>query len=145
MAKESLLLTQEQEEYLAWLLTPELQRVPATKKAWAEAHGMHQNSPLNWEKKKAFVERWRLGIEGLNQSPERTQRLLDALYDQGLGGDVRSAELYLKATGNMPNQTLNVKNETSVKDLSDEDLERMILELGRKHKGSVVPLKGAAS
>jgi len=145
MAKDSLLLTQEQEEYLAWLLTPELQRVPATKKAWAEAHGMHQNSPLNWEKKKAFVERWRLGIEGLNQSPERTQRLLDALYDQGLGGDVRSAELYLKATGNMPNQTLNVKNETSVKDLSDEDLERMILELGRKHKGSVVPLKGAAS
>ena len=145
MAKESLLLTQEQEEYLAWLLTPELQRVPATKKAWAEAHGMHQNSPLNWEKKKAFVERWRLGIEGLNQSPERTQRLLDALYDQGLGGDVRSAELYLKATGNMPNQTLNVKNETSVKDLSDEDLERMILELGNKHKGKVVPLKGAAS
>lgn len=145
MAKDSLLLTQEQEEYLAWLLTPELQRVPATKKAWAEAHGMHQNSPLNWEKKKAFVERWRLGIEGLNQSPERTQRLLDALYDQGLGGDVRSAELYLKATGNMPNQTLNVKSETSVKDLSDEDLERMILELGRKHKGSVVPLKGAAS
>ena len=145
MAKDSLLLTQEQEEYLAWLLTPELQRVPATKKAWAEAHGMHQNSPLNWEKKKAFVERWRLGIEGLNQSPERTQRLLDALYDQGLGGDVRSAELYLKATGNMPNQTLNVKNETSVKDLSDEDLERMILELGNKHKGKVVPLKGAAS
>jgi len=145
MAKDSLLLTQEQEEYLAWLLTPELQRVPATKKAWAEAHGMHQNSPLNWEKKKAFIERWRLGIEGLNQSPERTQRLLDALYDQGLGGDVRSAELYLKATGNMPNQTLNVKNETSVKDLSDEDLERMILELGNKHKGKVVPLKGAAS
>ena len=86
-----------------------------------------------------------MGIEGLNQSPERTQKLLDALYDKGLDGDVRSAELYLKATGNMPEKTLNIKNETTVKDISDDELERMILELGQKHKGNVVPLKGQAS
>jgi len=145
MAKESLLLTKEQEDYLAWLLTPEAQRVPLLKKEWAAQHDIHYNTVTNWEKKKAFIERWRLGIEGLNQSPERTQKLLDALYDKGLEGDVRSAELYLKATGNMPNQTVNVKNETSVKDLSDEDLERMILELGQKQKSNVVALKGAAS
>ena len=143
MAKETLLLTQEQEEYLAWLLTPEHQRQPLLKKEWAAAHNLHHNTLTNWEKKKNFIERWRLGIEGLNQSPERTQKLLDGLYDKGLDGDVRSAELYLKATGNMPNQTVNIKNETSVKDMSDEDLERMILEIGQKQKSNVVALKKA--
>lgn len=143
MAKESLLLTQEQEEYLAWLLTPETQRQPLLKREWAEAHDVHQNTLTNWEKKKNFIERWRMGIEGLNQSPERTQKLLDALYDKGLEGDVRSAELYLKATGNMPNQTVNIKNETSVKEMSDEDLERMILEISQKSKAAVVPLHKA--
>lgn len=143
MAKESLLLTQEQEQYLAWLLTPETQRQPLLKREWAEAHDVHQNTLTNWEKKKNFIERWRMGIEGLNQSPERTQKLLDALYDKGLEGDVRSAELYLKATGNMPNQTVNIKNETSVKEMSDEDLERMILEISQKNKAAVVPLHKA--
>lgn len=145
MAKESLLLTQEQEEYLAWLLTPETQRVPLLKKEWAAAHDIHHNTLTNWEKKKAFIERWRLGIEGLNQSPERTQKLLDALYDKGLEGDVRSAELYLKATGNMPNQTMTIKNETTVKDMTDDELEKMILELSQKQKSNIVALKGNAS
>ena len=143
MAKESLLLTQEQEEYLAWLLTPEMQRQPLTKREWAAEHDVHQNTLTNWEKRKNFIERWRLGIEGLNQSPERTQKLLDALYDKGLEGDVRSAELYLKATGNMPNQAVTIKSETSVKEMSDEDLERMILEISQKSKAAVVPLHKA--
>ena len=80
-----------------------------------------------------------MGVEGLNQSPERTQRLLEALYVKGVSGDVKSAELYLKATGNMPNSaTLNVRSETVVRDISDDDLEKMILELSTKHKGSLV-------
>jgi hypothetical protein len=133
--KEQLLLSREQELYLVWLLTPEDQRDPKTKKAWAEQNNVHQNTLGAWEKKKNFVERWKMGVEGLNQSPERTQKLLDALYIKGVAGDTKSAELYLKATGSMPNatSTLNIKNETSVRDLSDEDLESLILELGTKH------------
>lgn len=131
----SLLLTKEQEEYLAWLLLPEDLRKPAHKNKWAEEHGLHVNTLSTWEKKKNFIERWKLGVEGLNQSPERTQKLLDALYIKGIAGDTKSAELYLKATGNMPNasSTINLKTETSIRDVSDEDLELMILELGQKH------------
>ena len=131
---KDLLLTNEQEEYLAWLLTPEDQRQPQTKKEWALAHDMHVNTLGQWEKKKNFRERWQLGIEALNQSPERTQKLLEALYIKGISGDTKSAELYLKATGNMPNSsTLNIKTETSLRDISDDDLETMLLELGAKH------------
>lgn len=131
---EKLLLTQEQEAYLAWLLVPEEQREPATKKEYAQKIDVHVNTLGSWEKKKTFIERWKLGIEGLNQSPERTQKLLDALYIKGISGDTKSAELYLKATGNMPNSsTVNIKTETNLRDISDDELEKMILELGAKH------------
>jgi hypothetical protein len=140
MAKDNLLLTKEQEEYLAWLLVPEDQREPRYKKEWALEHGVHFNTLAAWEKKKNFIERWKLGVEGLNQSPERTQKLLEALYIKGISGDTKSAELYLKATGNMPNSsTLNIKTETSLRDISDDDLETMLLELGAKHTKKAVP------
>lgn len=130
---ERLFLTQEQEEYLAWLLTPEDSRTPSTKKAWAEEHGIHYNTLGQWEKKKNFAERWKLGVEGLSQSPERTQKLLDALYAKGISGDVRSAELYLKATGHMQTvSTINLNKTESVKDLSDDELQALIVEMSEK-------------
>jgi hypothetical protein len=139
---ESLFLTQEQESYLAWLLTPEDSRTPATKKAWAEEHNIHHNTVLNWEKKKSFTERWKLGVEGLSQSPERTQKLLDAIYVKGISGDTKSAELYLKATGYIQqSQTLNIKTETSVKELTDAELQAAILEITQNQtkKVSILP------
>ena len=139
---ESLFLTQEQESYLAWLLTPEDSRTPATKQAWAEEHNIHHNTVLNWEKKKSFTERWKLGVEGLSQSPERTQKLLDAIYIKGISGDTKSAELYLKATGYIQqSQTLNIKTETSVKELTDAELQAAILEITQNQtkKVSILP------
>jgi hypothetical protein len=131
--KERLFLSQDQESYLAWLLTPEDVRTPKTKKAWAEEHGLHFNTVGQWEKKKNFAERWKLGVEGLSQSPERTQKLLDALYAKGIAGDVRSAELYLKATGYMQNiSTVNVNKTESVKELTDDELHSLILEMSNK-------------
>lgn len=133
MAKEArMLLTRQQEEYLEWLLTPKESRTPKTKKAWAEEHGIHFNTVGVWEKRKDFQERWSLGVKGLTQSPERSQALLDALYVKGIAGDVRSAELYLKATGQMASQqNINIKTETSVKELSDEELQTLIIEMSK--------------
>ncbi len=140
--KESLLLNQEQEAYLAWLITPDDSKNPSTKKAYAEKAEVHLNTLGYWEKKKNFIERWKLAIEGRNQSPERSGKLLEVLYIKGLAGDLKAAELFLKATGQMPNasQTLNIKTESSVKDLSDEDLQAMILEIaGNKKKAPPMP------
>ena len=134
MSKEKrMLLTRQQEEYLEWLLTPKESRTPKTKKAWAEEHDVHWNTLGVWEKRKDFQERWSLGVKGLTQSPERSQALLDALYAKGIAGDVRSAELYLKATGQMASQqNINIKTETSVKELSDDELQTLILEMSKK-------------
>ena len=129
---ERLLLTKMQEEYLEWLVTPKESRTPKTKKEWAEQHGIHFNTVGVWEKRKDFKERWELAVKGLTQSPERSQALLDALYVKGIAGDVRSAELYLKATGQMASQqNINIKTETSVKELSDEELQTLIIEMSK--------------
>ena len=139
---ENLFLSQDQEAYLAWLLTPEDSRMPGTKKALAEEHGVHFNTLGTWEKKKQFIERWKLGVEGMSQSPERTQKLLDAIYIKGISGDTKSAELYLKATGYIQqSQTLNIKTDTAVEPLSDAELQAAILEISKNQstKVSVLP------
>jgi len=60
---------------------------------------------------------------------------LDALYIKGIAGDTKSAELYLKATNQMPNaSTVNINNTTSVKDLTDSELASLIMELGAAAK-----------
>ena len=139
---ESLMLNQEQEDYLAWLLTPEDARTPATKKEYAELAKVHINTLIYWEKKKAFIERWRLGIEGLAQSPDRTQKLLDALYVKAISGDVKSSELYLRATGFLQqSSTLNIKSETSVKSLSDDELQELILQLSANKKVATLEIQ----
>ena len=133
-----LFLTEVQESYLVWLLTPEDTRTPKTKKEWSELHDVHYNTLGTWEKNKVFKERWELGVKGMAQSPERTQALLDALYAKGVAGDVKSAELYLKATGFMQQvSTINLNNTSSVKELSDEELNAMILEISQKKKPTI--------
>jgi len=132
-----LFLSETQEAYLAWLLTPEDTRTPGTKKEWAELNNVHYNTLGVWEKNKIFKERWNLGVKGMAQSPERTQALLDALYAKGISGDVKSAELYLKATGQMQQaQTVNI-NTSSVKELTDEELQAMIIEITQKKQPTI--------
>jgi hypothetical protein len=56
------------------------------------------------------------------------------LFNKGLDGDVRAAQLYLTATGQMPqNQTLNIKHENA-KSLSDEELEALIVQMASSEK-----------
>lgn len=137
-----LFLTETQELYLAWLLTPEDTRAPKTKKEWAEQHDVHYNTLGVWEKNKVFKERWELGVKGMAQSPERTQALLDALYIKGVAGDHKAAELYLKATGFMQQtQTINLNNTSSVKELTDEELQSMILEISQKKQPTITITK----
>jgi hypothetical protein len=142
MAKNDLYLTPVMEKYLEWLLVPEDSRVPKTKAEWASANDIHYNTLLYWEKKKAFKERWALAIEGLAQSPDRTQKILDALYTKALSGDVKSSELYLRATGFLQqSSTLTLKQETSVKSLTDDELQELILQISSDKKTAALSIE----
>lgn len=127
-------LTNNQVTYLEWLLVPETMRVPRTKKELAQMLEVSPNTLTAWEKLPLFQEMWVEGVKGISQSPERTQRLLDSLYNAGLTGDTKAAQLYLTATGQMPkNQDITIKHETS-KDLTDQELESLIAQFAVQEK-----------
>lgn len=126
-------LTRVQLEYLDWLCLPETLRMPDTKKAWAAEHDLSPQALHKWEQLPLFRDEWDLRVKGMAVSPERTQMLLDSLYKRGINGDTRSAELYLKATNQMPNpkQEINIKTE-KVSEISDAELEAMIAEYAQQ-------------
>ena len=128
-------LTRLQEEYLDWLLLPSELRDPSTNQAWAEKNKVSVNTLTNWKKNPTFEARWKDGIKGMAVSPERTQMLLDSLFKRGINGDVKSAQLYLQATNQMPNNKtdINIKTENA-KDLTDSELEALIAEYAQQEK-----------
>lgn len=130
-----------QERYLQWLMVPEGHRTPPTQQAIAAEIGVDASTVRRWEKKPAFQAEWRKRVDELQNSPERTQRLLDALYEKGLNGDTRSAQLYLQATNRLAPTQVQISSTTNVAEISDEDLDKLIVSLASQEKTSRADLK----
>lgn len=120
-------LTPRQRDYLEWLLLPDELKIPNTQTEWGKLHGISPNTLTNWKKIPEFDREYKDGIQGLAKSPERTKKLLDVLYARGVAGDIKSAQLYLQATDQMPkaNQNITIKTENA-KELTDSELEALI-------------------
>jgi len=112
--------------YLDWLCTVPSERVPSSKNKYAAGVGVAAETLRNWEKRADFREQWRLRVDTVQMSPERTQGLLDSLYQRGLDGDNKAAETWLRATGRMVPPPLQVQTTRSVAELSDEELDALI-------------------
>jgi len=123
---EENVLDARQESYLVWLCTPPSERNPASKEKYAESIGVNVVTLRRWEKKDVFRKKWQEKVDDIQGSPERSQRLLDTLYNAALGGDIKAAQLYLQATNRMAPPQVTVKSETSVAQLSDKELESLI-------------------
>jgi len=115
-----------QEAYVVWLCTPPSERDPSSKEKYAESIGVNVTTLRRWEKKDVFRKKWQEKVDDIQGSPERSQRLLDTLYNAALGGDIKAAQLYLQATNRMAPPSVTVKSETSVAQLSDKDLDALI-------------------
>lgn len=126
MSIEENILDSRHEAYITWLCTPPSERVPATKDKYADSIGVNISTLRRWEKKDIFRKAWQARVDDVQGSPERSQRLLDTLYEKALGGDIKAAQLYLQATNRMAPPTLNVKSETKVAELSDQELDDLI-------------------
>ncbi len=79
--KEELVLTQPQQEYLDWLCTAPSERVPPSKKQMAVHLGVDITTLRRWEKKPNFRQQWQDKVDDIQGSPERTQAVLDMLYN----------------------------------------------------------------
>jgi DNA-binding transcriptional MerR regulator len=136
MGLEENVLDSRQEAYIGWLCTPPSERTPASKEKYADSIGVNISTLRRWEKKEVFRKEWQSKVDDVQGSPERSQRLLDTLYEKALGGDIKAAQLYLQATNRMAPPTLTVKSETNIGQLSDKELEDLITAVATQEKES---------
>jgi len=138
MALEENVLDARQEAYINWLCTAPQERDPATKEAYADMVRVNVTTLRRWEKKDVFRKAWQTRVDDVQGSPERSQRLLDTLYDRAIGGDIKAAQLYLQATNRMAPPTVNVKTEKGSAELSDAELDELIGMMAARERDSRV-------
>jgi hypothetical protein len=131
---EPQLLDARQEQYLNWLLTPPHERIPSSQLKYCEQHEIDPTTVRRWQKKPWFIKEWDRRVEELQGSPERTQRILDALYDKGVDGDVRAAKLYLEATHRLTPTPSASNKSKGMADLSDGELDELIGKMAEREK-----------
>lgn len=120
------LLDARQQAFLDWICTPSVARIPSTQEAYAKQENVDSATLRRWKLKPIFKAEWERRINEQQGSPERTQKLLDNLFDRAMDGDNNSAKLYLQATGRLAPVAINVEHSGKVSDLSDTDLAALI-------------------
>lgn len=120
-----------QEKYLQWLCLPQPMREPSSKEKYAKENSVDVTTLRRWEKKPAFKAEWEKRVNDLQESPERTQRLLDSLYEAALGGDNKAAQLYLQATNRFAPTQIKVEHKQTLAELTDEELDALIAQEAR--------------
>ena len=120
------ILDPRQEKYLNWLMQPVGYRVPTSQEKYALEEGVDETTLRRWKKKPAFKLEWERRVGELQQSPERTQKILDTLYERALAGDNNSAKLYLQATNRLAPTQVNVEHSQKLSDISDSELDALI-------------------
>ena len=138
---EELTLSAPQQRYLDWLCTAPSERVPASKAKYAIEHVVDISTLRRWEKKEVFRSQWKQQVDQVQGSPERTQRLLDNLYNKALEGDTKSAELYLKATNRMAPPSVTISSNKKATELTDAELDSLIAAMAEREKASRSQLK----
>jgi len=138
---EEMTLTAAQEKYLDWLCTAPAERVPASKNKYALENTVDISTMRRWEKKDIFRSRWKTQVDDIQGSPERTQKLLDNLYNKALEGDTKSAELYLKATNRMAPPSVTISSNKKTVDLTDAELDSLIATIAEREKAGRVKLR----
>lgn len=126
MALDENILNDRQLAYLDWLCTAPVDRKPASKAKYAVEHQVAEQTLRRWEKNEVFRKQWQERVDQTVGSPERTQNLLDKLYADAMGGDVKAAQLYFSVTGKMAPQQVSVSRERGMSELTDAELDELI-------------------
>ena len=126
MGLEENTLTDRQQHYLDWLCTPAPERQPPSKNKYCQQFHVDEKTVRRWEKLAHFREQWQQRVDQTVGSPERTQNLLDKLYADAMGGDVKAAQLYFSVTGKMAPQQVQVTSKKVASELSDDELDALI-------------------
>jgi nitrogen regulatory protein PII len=106
-------------DYVDWLCTPEADRDPRTKTAWAKEHTVDYSTVKRWDTDDRVKQLITLRANSLNMGPERVQQVMNAIYNKAKGGDMTAAKLYMDHVDKI------TPRKTGKEDLSDLTAEEL--------------------
>lgn len=108
--------------FVYWYVTPEDERTPRFRKGFAEEFGVPDRTLYEWEHSQWFREAVEKLYGKLNLSPDRIQKVVDAMWSAACTGSTQAASLYLQYIDRLNPNRASVVEDRSVEDMSDEEL-----------------------
>ena len=116
---------------MEWLTTAPSVREPPSKKKLADELGVDVRTLRQWHNHPQFRQDWEAVSTEVIGSPERTQAVLNELYQAATDAknpkQVQAARLYLEATDAIKPKPIEVKV-TKPAELSEEELDQLLAE-----------------
>jgi len=128
-------MSEMQQDFIEWLLTPKSERKLSTQNELAEYFGVSPSVLSNWKKDTEFIQAWNAGYLTSIGSPETkmsiVQTLMRTAMDQDDPKHIAAAKAYFEIEGSLRPVKSQVDIKVSAKapsDLSDEELQRLLAE-----------------
>lgn len=120
------------EAYLQWLTTAPKERDPRTLEAFAATLDCAPRTLRDWKVRPEFRKEWDERATAIAGDPERTQRILDALYEQGIDGEspkqVQAARAWADIAGVIKPPKKASDLPVSLSTVPEADFDRMLQE-----------------
>ena len=122
------ILTEQQEEWLDWLLLPEPMRTPPTMVLYAEVHDLSYATLKRWKSAPHFRAAYEKRIKEQIATPEKVEEATRLAYQRGIiDGDIKWATLWFQTAGLTKNEAVVAKTGAeAIADLSDEELQALL-------------------
>lgn len=127
-------LSEREERFCEWLACPKGQRRPATLVLLAEELGVHVSQLYRWRRRPNVRDRVMDLVEDAVGGFERVQDILNKVYEDGMTGNSKAQEMFLKYAGvlvDRKDSTVKIHESSDTSDRSVEELERELEELRR--------------
>jgi hypothetical protein len=120
------------QHFLEWLCTPPEHRDPRTMTALAEKLSLSTQTLTRWKADTVFIADWENLYRKTVGSPEKAQQIIERLFetadDRTDPRHVQAAKTFLEAIDAIKPKKVEVVVSKAAKDLSDEDLYRILAE-----------------
>jgi hypothetical protein len=120
------------QHFLEWLCTPPDHREPRTMRELAEKLALSTQTLTRWKNDSGFITDWEILYRKTVGSPEKAQQIVERLFetadDRTDPRHVQAAKAFLEAIDAIKPKKVEVTVNRAAKDLSDEDLYRILAE-----------------
>lgn len=141
--------------YLGWLLTKPSEREPKFQAGIAEKLGVSARTLRDWQAQPEFLKLWRACSVKVIGSPEKTQQVMEALFETATGTDdkgnpfrdrVAAAKTWLSAADSItPPEEKGLGGAPDLSSLSDDELAAIAARLASAELKSRQPLRAVPS